>query len=46
MTTVAKGRCTSDPADVEKAIGMKPKLATQAVMSTGRNLRLAPSNTC
>ena len=38
-TTLARGRWTSAPVDVESAIGMKPKLATQAVISTGRSLR-------
>jgi hypothetical protein len=36
ITTVASGRCTSAPLLVEIAIGMKPTLATRAVMSTGR----------
>jgi hypothetical protein len=30
MTTEAKGRCTSEPIEVEKAMGKKPMLATQA----------------
>ncbi len=38
MTTVARGRCTSAPLVVESAIGMKPRAATVAVMSTGRSL--------
>ena len=33
------------PVEVETAIGMKPKLATQAVISTGRSLRRAPAST-
>ena len=37
MTTVASGRCTSAPACVEIAIGMKPTAATSAVVSTGRS---------
>lgn len=37
ITTVAKGRCTSAPIPVLSAIGMKPKLATIAVISTGRS---------
>jgi hypothetical protein len=41
ITTVANGRCTSAPEPVETAIGMKPRLATKAVMSTGRK-RLIP----
>ena len=32
MTTVASGRCTSAPAEVESAIGMKPRHATSAVI--------------
>ena len=36
ITTVAKGRCTSAPAPEDNAIGTKPRLATSAVMSTGR----------
>src|SRR5262245_55402976 len=45
ITTVASGRCTSAPADVASAIGTKPRLATNAVIRTGRNLALAPSIT-
>ena len=37
MTTVAKGRCTSAPADVATAIGTKPNEATRPVRNTGRN---------
>jgi hypothetical protein len=37
MTTVASGRCTSAPEFVESAMGRKPRLATVAVISTGRN---------
>ena len=33
MTTVASGRCTSAPALVDSAIGIKPKAATAAVIS-------------
>ena len=36
MTTVASGRWTSAPAPVAMAIGTKPRLATSAVISTGR----------
>lgn len=36
ITTVASGRCTSEPAPTLKAIGMKPRLATSAVMRTGQ----------
>ncbi len=35
MTTVASGRCTSEPAPVLSAIGTKPRAATSAVMRTG-----------
>lgn len=42
ITTVANGRCTSDPGPVLTAIGMKPKLATKAVMSTGLKRLAAP----
>jgi len=45
MTTVASGRCTSAPAPVEIAIGMKPRLATRAVITTGRRRVAAPSRT-
>ena len=34
ITTVAKGRCTSAPAPTLNAIGIKPKLATKAVIHT------------
>src|SRR5262249_20894375 len=37
MTTVASGRCTSAPTPVLKAIGTNPRLATSAVISTGRS---------
>ena len=43
ITTVARGRCTSEPGPVLKAIGIKPRLATRAVMSTGRSLSADPS---
>src|SRR5436305_1699043 len=39
MTTVASGRWTSAPVLVAMAMGTKPKLATRAVMSTGRSLQ-------
>jgi hypothetical protein len=35
ITTLASGRCTSAPVEVEIAIGTKPKLATNAVIKTG-----------
>ncbi len=37
MTTVASGRCTSEPVPVAIAIGTKPSEATSAVMRTGRS---------
>ena len=43
MTTVASGRCTSAPMPVFSAIGTKPRLATNAVMRTGRSRMSAPS---
>ena len=43
MTTVASGRWTSAPAPTLKAIGTKPRLATSAVISTGRKRVSAPS---
>ena len=45
MTTVASGRCTSEPAPVAIAIGTKPRLATSAVISTGRKRVSEPSST-
>jgi len=36
ITTVAKGLCTSAPAEVEMAIGKKPSAAAEAVNNTGR----------
>ena len=42
MTTVAKGRCTSAPAEAETAIGKKPKISVEAVKNIGRNRRTAP----
>jgi quinol monooxygenase YgiN len=41
MPTVASGRCTSAPEFVESAIGRKPRLATVAVISTGRSRVIA-----
>ena len=43
MTTVASGRCTSEPIPVLSAIGTKPSDATSAVVNTGRSLVSAPS---
>ena len=37
ITTVAKGRWTSAPVPVAKAIGTNPREATKAVIKTGRN---------
>ena len=45
ITTVAKGRCTSAPAEVDKAMGRKPIEATEAVIITGLNLMFTPINT-
>ena len=42
ITTVAIGRCTSEPIPTLNAIGMKPKEATNAVMSTGLSRSSAP----
>ena len=43
MTTVAKGFCTSAPAPEPRAIGTKPRLATSAVITTGRSRCRAPA---
>src|SRR6266851_666036 len=45
ITTVAKGLCTSAPAPVAIAIGIKPSDATSAVISTGLSRVSAPSRT-
>ena len=45
ITTVASGRCTSEPAPTLNAIGTKPSEATSAVISTGRRRPSAPSRT-
>src|SRR5690606_21385833 len=37
MTTVAKGFCTSAPAPWANAIGIKPTMATRAVVRTARS---------
>ena len=42
MTTVASGLCTSAPVPVLSAMGTKPKLATNAVIKTGRSRIMAP----
>ena len=44
ITTVARGRCTSAPALVARAIGTNPSDATSAVINTGRKRILAPSS--
>ena len=36
ITTVARGRCTSAPAEVDIAMGRKPRAAAAAVSNTGR----------
>ena len=43
ITTVASGRCTSDPVPTLRAIGTNPRLATSAVARTGRRRCSAPS---
>src|ERR671934_2563975 len=45
ITTVASGRCTSAPTPVLNAIGTNPRLATSAVISTGRSRTSADSST-
>lgn len=42
ITTVAKGRCTSAPVPLAKAMGTNPKDATRAVINTGLSLLLDP----
>ena len=37
ITTVARGRCTSAPIPVARAMGTNPREATKAVISTGRS---------
>lgn len=44
ITTVASGRCTSEPVPVASAMGINPKEATSAVIKTGRNLANDPVN--
>ena len=44
ITTVANGRCTSAPADVETAIGKKPSIAAVAVSNIGRMRSRVPTN--
>lgn len=38
MTTVAKGRCASEPIPVVSAMGMNPNDASNAVVNTGLSL--------
>jgi hypothetical protein len=40
MTTEVRGRCTSAPVELDKAIGMNPKLAAHRHQH-GRSLRFA-----
>jgi len=42
ITTVARGRSTSDPVPVASALGTTPRAATHAVISTGRRRSAAP----
>jgi PAS domain-containing protein len=42
MTTVASGLSTSPPREVATAIGINPRLATSAVINTGRRRSEAP----
>ena len=41
-TTVASGRCVSAPTPVDSSIGTRPRIATEAVISTGRSRSAAP----
>ncbi len=45
ITTVASGRCTSEPSPEFRAMGRKPRLATSAVVMTGRRRCMAPVRT-
>lgn len=42
ITTVASGLCTSAPVPVFSAMGRKPKLATSAIINTGRSFVNVP----
>src|SRR5262245_28961055 len=42
-TTVASGRCTSDPMPVARAAGTIPNSATRIIINTGRNCAFAPA---
>ena len=44
-TTVANGRWVSAPTPLESNIGTKPRIATLAVISTGRNRSAVPCTT-
>ena len=44
ITTVASGLCTSAPVPVFSAMGRKPKLATSAIINTGRSFVNVPFN--
>src|SRR5512139_866783 len=44
-TTVASGRCVSAPTPEDSNIGTRPRIATLAVISTGRSRRTVPSVT-
>jgi hypothetical protein len=44
-TTVASGRCVSAPTPPDTSIGARPRIATLAVISTGRNRRAVPCRT-
>src|SRR5690606_33178259 len=45
MTTMASGRCTSDPGPSENRKGIRPSIATVAVITTGRKRWRTPSVT-
>jgi hypothetical protein len=45
MTTVASGRCTSDPGPVANTIGIRLKIAMLAVIRTALSLVSHPSST-
>src|SRR6185312_1397570 len=45
ITTIASGRCTSEPGPEANSSGTSARAAMEAVMSTGRRRRIAPSRT-
>jgi hypothetical protein len=45
ITTMASGRCTSEPGPVANRNGIRPSIATVAVISTGRKRIAVPSMT-